>query len=92
MCYNDCIKKITKSREHLDFDVTGQFSGKVVYNGKPFKNVTVEISDRDSVVGTDDVHKEYKTEVPNHLRYVFLTKSILFPIQTHKHILLKTMH
>ncbi|MBQ3943543.1 MAG: carboxypeptidase regulatory-like domain-containing protein, partial [Elusimicrobia bacterium] len=31
------IKKITKSREHLDFDVTGQFSGKVVYNGKPFK-------------------------------------------------------
>ncbi len=56
------IKKITKSREHLDFDVTGQFSGKVVYNGKPFKNVTVEISDRDSVVGTDDVHKEYKTD------------------------------
>ena len=56
------IKKITKSRSNLDFDVSGQFSGKVLYNGKPFKNVTVKVSDRDSIVGAGDTDKEYKTD------------------------------
>ena len=46
------LRKITGDKENLDFTVSGEINGKVTYNGQPFKNAIVKISDRD---------KEYKT-------------------------------
>ena len=46
------IKKITGDKFDVNFDLSGQLIGKVTYNGQPFKNAIVTVSDRE---------QEYKT-------------------------------
>ncbi|MBO7431928.1 MAG: hypothetical protein J6U02_03420, partial [Elusimicrobia bacterium] len=46
------IKKITGDKFDVNFALSGQLIGKVTYNGQPFKNAIVTVSDRD---------QEYKT-------------------------------
>ena len=47
------ITKVTGDRDNLDFTITGQFVGKVTYNGKPLKDAIIDIT---------DVDKQYKTD------------------------------
>nr|MCR4662319.1 carboxypeptidase regulatory-like domain-containing protein [Endomicrobiaceae bacterium] len=46
------LKKVTSDKYDVNFAVSGQLIGKVTYNGQPFKNAIVTVSDRE---------KEYKT-------------------------------
>jgi len=46
------IKKITGDKFDVNFALSGQLIGKVTYNGQPFKNAIVTVSDRE---------QEYKT-------------------------------
>ncbi|MBR3628480.1 MAG: hypothetical protein IKN42_06510, partial [Elusimicrobia bacterium] len=46
------LKKVTSDKYDVNFALTGQLIGKVTYNGQPFKNVIITVSDRE---------QEYKT-------------------------------
>ena len=46
------VTKVTGDKENLDFTISGEITGKVTYNGQPFRNAIVKINDR---------QQEYKT-------------------------------
>ena len=47
------VRKITGDRYDVDFSMLGQFVVKVTYNGQPFKNAIITVSDRDQEYKTD---------------------------------------
>ncbi len=47
------VTKVTSDKDNLDFEISGQFIGKVTYNGKPLKNVIVNVSDIDEEFKSD---------------------------------------
>ena len=47
------VTRVTSDKDNLDFEIVGQFVGKVTYNGKPLKNVVVKVSDIDEEFKSD---------------------------------------
>ena len=63
------LTKLSNDKENLDFDVSAVISGKVTYNGAPFKNAVVVIRELDRVYKTD-VNGDFKfTGLPINQQY-----------------------